>query len=225
MGENLFIRGGWIGHKQPRIGRVNTGLPSRFWGAFFPRYSVRDQHTAYEWAMLLGDRHPYPAINLFGEVRSETVAGMNARERALEGYADQINAIYREMKIEFEAGRLDPLRREWCTDLHGTLDFTRCIFSRSQVLSIVARRGDTGWLINKLFASATPHVAAVSKPPIPRELITQWLEDTKKAGNGIPSQREAVKAIRKKYPKYDVTRQPVIDAHRLAFPGTRPGRR
>ena len=27
MGENLFIRGGWIGHKQPRIGRVKPVCP------------------------------------------------------------------------------------------------------------------------------------------------------------------------------------------------------
>jgi len=78
---------------------------------------------------------------------------MQNRERAIGTFSDRANAIYRELKEEFKAGRLDPLRREWCTDRPYVLDFTRCVFGVDQVLPIVRRRGDTSWLIGKLLAA------------------------------------------------------------------------
>jgi hypothetical protein len=101
--------------------------------------------------MVLADRHPYPAHFLFGDVKAMTAAGMENREHAVENISDQSKAIFRELKIEFEAGRLDPLRREWCTDCDAE-DFTRSTFGLDQVLMVIQRRGDTGWLIGKLLA-------------------------------------------------------------------------
>lgn len=155
MQTGLFIRGGWAGSTDPRFGQNYTGLPSQRWcGSFYFRFPISDRHSAYEWAMALADRHPYhPQLAvLFGDVKAPTVAGMKARERAVEKLSDQTNAIYRELKVEFKGGRLDPLRREWCADHPGMLDFTRCTFGLDQVLPLVQRRGDTGRLIRKLVA-------------------------------------------------------------------------
>lgn len=153
--QRLFIRGGWVGVGTRDL--VNyTGLPSRsLYGPFFFRFPVDNRHTAYEWAMVLADRHPYPPhiFVLLGDLKAATVAGMQSRKRAIEKLSDQANAIYRELKTEAEAGHVDPLRREWCTDSPDLLDFTRCVFSVEQVLPIVRRRRDTGWLIGKLLAA------------------------------------------------------------------------
>jgi hypothetical protein len=152
--QRLFIRGGWAGKRDPRFGLTNTGLPSRsFRGPFFFRFPIGERHTVFEWAMALADRHPYPHYFgvLFGDMKAEIVAGMRNRERAI-ALSDPANAIYRELKVEFESCRLDPLRREWCKDCLEALDFTRCVYSLDQVLPIVRRRQDTGRVVGKLLA-------------------------------------------------------------------------
>jgi hypothetical protein len=163
MQTGLFIPGGWA--RDPVWGGKNcAGWPSTRWGSpFFFRFPIADRHTAYEWAMVLADVHPYAGIaSLFGseaDLKEKTIAGMHGRERAIEGVSEQANGIYRELSAQFEGGRLEPLRREWCTDRPGidrpyVLDFTRCVFALDQVLRLIRRRGDTGRLIGKLLAAS-----------------------------------------------------------------------
>jgi hypothetical protein len=119
-------------------------------GPFFFRFPIGDRHTAYEWAMALCDRHPYRPPHFGDNIKAATLVGMDNRESVLRIYA---NTIYRALKAEFKAGRLEPMRREWCTDHRDVLDFTRCVYSLEQVLPIIQRRGDTGWLIGKLLVA------------------------------------------------------------------------
>jgi hypothetical protein len=155
----VFIRGGWKPlhkHEQNFV-----GLPSRFGvGPFHFRFPIADRHTAYEWAMVLADRHPYahPVKSLFGDIAGETIEGMQARERAIDG-SEQAAGIFRDLKAEVEAGRLVPLRTERCCarpgiDTPNLPDFTRYLFGIDQVLLLVRRRGDAGWLIGKLLAAS-----------------------------------------------------------------------
>jgi hypothetical protein len=142
-----------------------------------PEYPIRDRHSAYEWAMTLGaEVHPHGhyIADLFGsrgDLRADTVAGMQARESAAEGWSEQTKAIYYALKAEFEAGDLKPLRREWCADRLGIdpadiLDFTRCVFGFDQVLALIRRRGETGRLIGELLAAdSTLEEKAAAVPP------------------------------------------------------------
>jgi hypothetical protein len=164
--QGLFIPGGWAGKRDPRFGLTRAGLPSRvFCGPFFFRFSIGDRHTAYEWAMVLADRHPYPPH--FGDMKAATVAGMQNRKSGLKIFSDRANAIYLELKAEFEAGRLAPLRREWCTDRPDALDFTRCTFGLYQVLPIIRRRGDGGRLIGKLLTAVDREITQAADPALP----------------------------------------------------------
>jgi hypothetical protein len=155
MNTGFFIRGAWAGKK---------------WGAgpFFFRFPITDRQTAYEWAMALADRHPYPSWFSvgFGDIRAQTAAGMRARRRALETVSPLADAIYRELGAEFEAGRLVPLKRAYCADNSDVLDFTNCMFELGPVLDLVRRRGDGGWLIGKLL-QARDSIATHTTPPEP----------------------------------------------------------
>jgi hypothetical protein len=200
----LFIRGGWAGKRDPRRGQTFSGLPSRsFTGPFFFRFPIGNRHTAYEWAMVLADRHPYSPW--FGATHAATAAGMQSREHAVETFSDQANALYRELRTEFKAGRLDPLRREWCTDRPDLLDFTRCVFSLDQVLAIVRRRGDTGWLIGRLLAAdhgaarAFGQTARESLRPAPEAEIYKAIQavydDAAVAKEKAPNVNEVIKPV------------------------------
>jgi hypothetical protein len=110
---------------------------------------------------LFGEIHPYAhcIADLWGpgELAADTIPGMQARERALEGCSEETKAIYYAMKAEFHAGKLEPLRREWCIERPGidppdVPDFTRHVFDIDQVLSLIRRRGDTGRLIDALIS-------------------------------------------------------------------------
>ena len=159
----LFIRGGWVPlHKHERN---RAGLPSRFGGGpFYFRFPIDDRATAYEWAMTLADQHPYAYPLAFlhcpdmDDLMAKTIEGVKARERAIDDN-EQAAGIYRELRAEVGAGRLHPLRTERCharpgIDPPNLLDFTRYVFGLDQVLPLVRRRGDTGWLIGKLLAAA-----------------------------------------------------------------------
>jgi len=149
----LFIRGAW------------DGPPFRR-GPFYFRFPIEVRHTAYEWSMALADRHPYARYlsAIYGDIKTATLAGMQSRKRAIEKVSDQANAFYREIEIEVADRRLDPLRREWCSDRPQVLDFTRCVFGLDQVLAIVRRRGDEGWLIRKLLAASDRSAQADPEP-------------------------------------------------------------
>jgi hypothetical protein len=132
-------------------GKCYTGLPSRHpldGGPFFFRFWIGNRLIAYEWAMVLADHHPY--LPWFGDIKGKTTEDMQKRESRL--VSETAWAIYHELKAEFEAKRLSPLRREFCADEPRMLDFTRCVFGLDQVLTLIRRRGDTGWLIGKLLA-------------------------------------------------------------------------
>jgi hypothetical protein len=73
---------------------------------------------------------------------------------------------------EFEAGRLEPLRRERYTEQPGidhpdVLDFSRCVFSADQVLSLIRRGSDAGRLIDELLGAHDAAAAGVSPKPEP----------------------------------------------------------
>lgn len=159
----LFIRGGWTPFHKRERNRI--GLPSRFGvGPFYFRFPIAEKHTAYEWVMALADQHPYayPIASLFSsgwaDLQAETIAGMRARERAID-YNEQAAGIYRDLKAEVDARRLHPLRTERCVarpgiDPRNVPDFTRYVFSIDQVLPLIRRRRDKGWLVGKLIADA-----------------------------------------------------------------------
>jgi hypothetical protein len=149
VNTGLFIRGGW--DRSVRRGKCYTGLPSRRpldGGPFFFRFWIDNRLIAYEWAMVLADHHPY--LPWFGDLKGKTTEDMQKRESRL--VSETAWAIYHELEAEFEARRLSPLRREFCADEPRMLDFTRCVFGLDQVLTLIRRRGDTGWLIGKLLA-------------------------------------------------------------------------
>jgi hypothetical protein len=172
-----------------------------------PAYPIRESHTAYEWSVALGGEvHPYGhcIANRFGsrgELRADTIAGMEARERAAEGWSGRARAIYHMLKDGFAAGCLEPLRREWCTDPAGinppVLDFSRYVLGIEQVLQLIRRRGDTGKLIGELLAAQERTAATI--PPEP-DTIALALQDTRKiagsAANGGAPDRKTVKRDR-----------------------------
>jgi hypothetical protein len=200
--RRLFIHGGWAG--DTRFGLNYAGLPSRaFWGPFFFRFPIGDRHTVYEWATALADRHPYPPH--LGDMKAATVAGMRRRESAINIYSDQANAIYHELKIEFDADRLRPLRREWCMDRPDVLDFTRCLLSLDQVLSIVRRRGDGGWLIGKLLTAAE-HGASQTPSETAEERLRQ------------ASQPKIHKAIQAVYDKAEAAKEKPPNVNEVIAP-------
>jgi hypothetical protein len=138
----LFIRGGWNG--------------DNFWGRYYYRFPIGDRHTGYEWAIALADRHPYHPW--LGELKGGAVSDMRHRAEMLE-MSPLANAVYRELRAEVEADRLIPLRRAYCTDRPEVLDFTMSVFGMDQVLVLVRRREDAGWLIGKLLSMDTAGTA------------------------------------------------------------------
>lgn len=140
-----------------------------------PDYPITERHTAYEWVMVLADRLPYAhwVADLYGprgDLTAGTIGGMQARESAVEA-SEQAKAIYYALKREVDAGRLVPLREEWCIDRPGidppdVPDFTRSVFGLDQVLPLVRRRGDAGVLIGKLLAAVRD---SAEVPAMPRD--------------------------------------------------------
>jgi hypothetical protein len=63
------------------------------------------------------------------------------------------------------------------------------------------------------------------KPPIPIRLIMEYFTTEKSAGRLPPSQAKAKKELEAQYPGHRVTRRPIVEAHRDAFPGLKPGKR
>jgi hypothetical protein len=173
----LFIRGGWP-RNDPWARQYYTGLPSRaFRGPFYFRFLIGDRLSGYEWGMVLGDRHPY--VPWYGDVSQATFEQMRKREDLIEADSPRGYAIYRELKAEVEGDRLIPLRREWCIDRRNVVDCTRTIFGLDQVLPIVRRRGDHGWLIDKLLAAANRE----KSPAAPSRLNHQLPRQTADGGS------------------------------------------
>jgi hypothetical protein len=165
-----FIRGKWDG---------------KAWGAgpFYFRFRITERQTAYEWAMALADRHPYASFLSvwFGDMKAQTKAGMRARRKALAILSPLADALYRELEEEYEAGRLVLLKRAYCADNPDALDFTNCMFGIGPVLDLVRRRGDRGWLINKLL-KACESIATDETPqkftpvePASIERLAEWI--------------------------------------------------
>lgn len=142
---------------------------------------IEQQHTAYEWAMALGaDINPYaPCLadgwGPRGLLKAPTIEGMKARESLIEDWVDETGPevklrcrdIYLTFRTEFDAGHLKPQRLEWCIDRPGidppkVLDFSRCVFGIEQVLPLVQRRGDTGWVIERLARSEATACTSLS---------------------------------------------------------------
>jgi hypothetical protein len=179
------IRAGVPGTEAASIGADEVVGATSWTLAPDPAYPIRERHSAYEWSMTLGaEVHPYGhcIADRFGsnrELRAGTVAGMQARERAVEGWSDQARAIYCVLKAEFEAGRIEPLRRAWCLDPAGVdspvPDFSRYVFGIEEVLQLIRRRGDTGKLIGELLAAQDRTADTV--PPEP-DTIALALQDT-----------------------------------------------
>src|SRR5215831_3819796 len=62
---------------------------NEFWGKNFEPFVVGDQHTLYEWALALADRHPYAP---WGDIRGADRAG--ARREVI-GLFEEARAIYK----------------------------------------------------------------------------------------------------------------------------------
>jgi hypothetical protein len=105
-----------------------------------------------------------------------------------------------------------------------------------------SREPDKNWGINRagflavkavLFGGGTPKVTkgttpsigqVVERKPIPISFITEYF-NAQKSASRPPSQEKAKKEIEAQYPRYRVTRQPIVEAHRDTFPGLKPGKR
>lgn len=196
----LFIRGGW-----------HQGF-----GPYYDRFPIDDRLTVFQAVIAFGaDTNPNDPIiaSLYGSSNGQrsttisdvmtlkTVEGMRNRKRALEEYSPQAAAIYRQMKEEYKTGSFPPERLEYCGDSPDTLDFTRCVYRLDQVLSLIRRRGDRGWLIEKLVASdaatavrdtAPPKSAETTAPPqstlsktgTPTEFAAAYIARERDAGRG-----------------------------------------
>jgi hypothetical protein len=189
--------GGLIAGDEPGAANWRSVVPD-------PAYPIRESHTAYEWSMALGGEvHPYgnriaDRFGSRGDLRADAIAGMQARERAVEGWSDQARAIYCVLKAEFEAGRIEPLRRAWCLDPAGVdspvPDFSRYVFG-IEVLQLIRHRGDTDRLIGELLAAEDRTTATIPSQPNAIALELQDKGEREEAQDGATNRNSLAERI------------------------------
>jgi len=115
-----------------------------FWGRNFEPFVVGDQHTLYEWALALADRHPYAP---WGDIRGADRA--SARREVIELF-EEARAIYKTVVKAYQARKIQRVCRDW-TDVDEP-DDTSLVLRAADVLSVVDEVGADGRVIVALRA-------------------------------------------------------------------------
>jgi hypothetical protein len=156
----------------------------------YRRFIIRDRHTAYEWAMVLADRHPYSAfLNVYG-------VGMDARFRlrAIE-VVPEAAAIYRAIEAALDAGEIAaaPVPKQNWYDPPADVDPTQRILGVEAMLTVIRKLGAAGRIIGKLLAQYPEPEDALRPTTAAEKKAKEWLIDLMSAGNPTKSKAQYYK--------------------------------
>jgi hypothetical protein len=113
------------------------------------RFTIGDRHTAYEWAMVLADGHPYSAF-LNAWIGNKAPVRLRVIE-SLEKPA----AIYRAIESALATGEITALpapKQNWYDPPIEPDDPTQRIYDVAAMLTVIRGLGAEGRVINKLLA-------------------------------------------------------------------------
>jgi len=122
-------------------------------------FVVCDTHTAYEWAVLLDDRHPYhPWWYTKGGVGVADKRCEGLRTAAIE-FTERAEAIFEALVAAHESGRIEHVRAVWYE--RPPTQMTLCRFRRDDVLKVLSDLGaEDGIVLQMLLAERERQASA-----------------------------------------------------------------
>jgi hypothetical protein len=154
-------------------------------------FAIGDTHNLYEWAMVLGDKHPctglwYPGV--------EDPVRKDIRIAAI-GLWPQTNKIAQALMAAYKAGKIKHVPENW--DDEEPTDPTHLRFRRDDALEVISELGAEGEAIRMLMAEREQHASHQTEDaPAPEPATTKPLESPRKARAGRPCQYDSRPDVR-----------------------------